>query len=90
MFTRGQVVICKCGRDKAYPFLVKMVDKEFAYIVDGKRRKLDKPKKKKFMHLQKTNYIDEAIKSKIDKGEYLLDSDIRKALEPYKKESKED
>lgn len=83
MFTSGQVVICKSGRDKAHPFLVKMVEEDFAYIVDGKRRKLSKPKKKKFKHLQKTKFIDEAIKSKIDKNEYLLDSDIRKALIPY-------
>ncbi len=90
MFTKGQVVISKCGRDKAYPFIVMLADEEFAYLVDGKKRKLDKPKKKKVKHLQVTNDIILDIKEKLENEQYLLDADIRKALLPYKKNEKED
>lgn len=90
MFTKGQVVISKCGRDKAYPFIVMMACEQFAYLVDGEMRKLDKPKKKKVKHLQVTNDIIIDIKEKLENDEYLLDSDIRKALLPYKKREKED
>ncbi len=85
MFTKGQVVISKCGRDKAYPFIVILAEEQFAYLVDGKKRKLEKPKKKKVKHLQATNTIAFDIKEKLENEQYLLDADIRKVLLPFKK-----
>ncbi len=85
MFTKGQVVISKCGRDRAYPFIVILADEQFAYLVDGEKRKLDKPKKKKVKHLQATNTIVHNIKEKLENEQYLLDADIRKVLLPFKK-----
>ncbi len=90
MFTKGQVVISKCGRDKAYPFIVILANEQFAYLVDGKKRKLDKPKKKKVKHLQVTNTVIQDIKDKLENEQYLLDADIRKALLPFQKKVKED
>ncbi|MCL2571809.1 MAG: KOW domain-containing RNA-binding protein [Defluviitaleaceae bacterium] len=53
------------------------VDGEFAYLADGKLRKLDRPKKKKAKHIQPTNTIvDMASHS----GRALQDADIRKYL----------
>ncbi len=90
MFTKGQVVISKCGRDRAYPFIVILANEQFAYLVDGQKRKLNKPKKKKVKHLQVTNTIVHDIKDKLENEQYLLDADIRKALLPFKKVVKED
>lgn len=85
MYTKGQIVYSKCGRDRANPFIVLAFDEEFLYLADGKIRKIQKPKKKKKKHVQIVEKIDYNIKKKLDESLYLLDADIRKALEPYKK-----
>ncbi len=52
----GSVVTAKAGRDKGSLFAVlKIDDKGFAYIADGKSRKIEKPKKKNLRHLQPTS-----------------------------------
>ncbi len=52
----GQIVRAKAGRDKNNFFVVVGVEGEFAFIADGKRRKVDNPKKKKFIHLEITDF----------------------------------
>lgn len=81
----GQVVYSKCGRDKGLPFVVVGLDGEYAEIVDGCVRRLEKPKKKKLRHLQPVKYIDGELRDRITAGVgmALTDADFRKALEPY-------
>lgn len=83
MITIGQVVYSKCGHDKGNAFIVFSVSKEYLYLVDGKLRTLEKPKKKKIKHVQINLDTIETIKSKLTNNLYILDSDIRKALLPY-------
>jgi len=73
----GQIVISKMGRDKGKSMVVITVDGEFAYLVDGKLRKLDRPKKKKAKHVQPTNIIVDLVPPC---GRALQDADIRKYL----------
>lgn len=84
MYTRGQIVFSKSGRDKGRPFIIYDFDDEFIYLVDGDLRKLEKPKKKKKKHIQIVNEIDYDIKKKLEDNLYLLDADIRKALKSFK------
>ena len=52
---KGCVVIAKAGRDKGKPFVVtEVTDSRYALIADGKRRPLERPKKKNLVHLQAT------------------------------------
>lgn len=70
----GSIVYSKAGHDRGGMFLVLCTDGEYAFLADGKVRKLDKPKKKKQKHLQKTNLciaLDENVQT---------DAGIRKAL----------
>ena len=83
MYSKGQIVFSKKGRDKGLAFIVYDCDGTYAYIVNGKERKLEKPKKKKMLHIQPTAMTDEVIKDKLEKGSYIQDSDIRKALAKY-------
>ena len=55
--TQGSVVRAKAGRDKDNFFIVVKTEKDMAYIADGRRRKVEKPKLKKLIHLQATNTI---------------------------------
>ncbi len=84
-FTVGQVVYSKCGHDKGKAFIITSLEENFAYIADGCSRTLDKPKRKKLKHLQVTGCIFEDIKRKILDKEYILNSDIKKALIEYSK-----
>ncbi len=74
----GQVVFSKCGRDRGFPFLVLRMEGDFAFLVDGRYRTLEKPKKKKIKHLAPTSFISKEILK-----EQLLDSDLRKILAAY-------
>lgn len=78
------MVYSKNGRDKGEAFLIVAIEGEYLFLADGKRRKLEKPKKKKAIHVQKVNKIDADIKNKIENNMYLLDSDLRSALKRFK------
>lgn len=84
MYSKGQVVYSKSGRDKRRPFIVVDFDGQYVYLVDGDLRKLQKPKKKKIMHVQIVNDVIDDIAKKLEDGLYLNDADFRKALEAYK------
>ena len=83
----GRVVFSKCGRDQGKPFIILNVEEEYAYLSDGKLRKIDNPKLKKKKHIQKTNTVIEWIKQKIIEENRLTNNDVRKALEEYLRQS---
>lgn len=83
MYIKGQIVFSKSGKDKNHTYIVYDSDKSYVYVVDGKLRGLDKPKRKNPIHIQVTNTVNEDIRKKLENGEYILDSDIRKALAEY-------
>lgn len=80
----GSVVISKAGRDKGDNFIVLSLDGEFAMLVNGDLRKVDKPKKKKLKHLQKTNYVSDFIAEKMKNVGKVTNSEVRKALAEFK------
>ena len=53
--TTGSVVRAKAGRDKDSFFIVLKVEDGYCFIADGRRRKVENPKKKKLIHLAPTN-----------------------------------
>lgn len=56
-YSVGQIVRATAGRDKDDFFIIKELDGRFAYIVNGKRRKVEAPKKKKLIHLMPTETV---------------------------------
>ncbi len=79
----GQVVKSKAGRDKDRLFLVlDIIDSENVFIVDGKLRKLENPKKKKVKHLVVYNKIIEDLQNAKDEKIVIDNSYIRKLLKP--------
>lgn len=77
---KGSVVFSKAGRDKGGVFIVLDVYGGTAMIADGALRRVEKPKRKKIKHLQKTNCVLELV---TDAGG-LSNAQLRKALAPYK------
>lgn len=77
----GQIVVSAAGRDKGDKFVVLcIIDSQYVYISDGRTRKLEKPKKKKLKHLKKLKFVAEDIKDKLESGDKLSNSEIRKLL----------
>lgn len=73
----GQVVRSLSGRDKGkFQIVIKLLDDNFVQVVDGKRRKLERPKLKKIKHLQKTNSV-------FDLTDVSNDCHIRKLLKEF-------
>ena len=52
--TRGQLVRSKAGRDKNSFLAIIKLEPPFALVCDGKARPLQRPKRKKLMHLAPT------------------------------------
>lgn len=73
----GDLVVSRAGRDKGRPFVVLSAEEGFVYLVDGDLRKLDRPKKKKRMHVKP--YPRKGV-CRMDSFEGLCDADIRKRI----------
>lgn len=48
---KGDLVYSRRGRDKGFLMAVIREDKDFVYVVDGKKRRLENPKRKNPRHL---------------------------------------
>jgi len=70
---RGQVVRSLAGHDKGTFQTILCLKPPYAIVCDGKRRSLEKPKKKKLIHLAPT-------KSVLAEEILVTDKQIRRAL----------
>lgn len=77
----GQIVKSRAGRDaKRFFVVVGFIGEDYVLLADGDLRKIQKPKKKKKMHVQPTPVIVETF----SENQLIFDADIRKVLEKYK------
>ncbi len=81
--TAGSAVYSRAGRDKGGLFIVLDVKDGYAYLADGDKRRTANPKKKKLKHLNKTNFVSEAVADACGQGR-VEDHMIRKALAELK------
>ncbi len=59
---KGSVVIAKAGRDKGKAFaVIEVLDPRTVLIADGKRRPIERPKRKNVIHLQMTRTTVDCI-----------------------------
>ncbi len=80
----GELARSKAGHDKDEIFVIINIEDEYVYLIDGKNRKIEKPKKKKMKHIQPIHYIDSELQNKLNSNVKLQNEDIRKALKCYK------
>jgi ribosomal protein L14E/L6E/L27E len=74
----GRVVWSKAGRDKGKTYIiVETLDDKYVLVCDGEARNLERPKKKKLMHLSVTDSVFS--------GENINDSNIANFLRSYDK-----
>lgn len=73
---KGMFARSLAGHDKGRLYVITGVEDPYVYLVDGRIRTADRPKKKKLMHVQ----LD------YEKTDAVRDEDIRKALKGKLKE----
>lgn len=82
-YVPAQVVYSKCGRDKGSMFIIISAEENYVYLADGRSRTLEKPKRKKVKHIQKTNFVHSVLHEKLVSGAYIQNADIEKVLKEY-------
>ena len=68
------------GHDHNNIYVIIDADDEYVYLVDGKRRKVNNPKKKKLKHVQLIKRTDDTITGRINNNVALSNEDIKYAI----------
>lgn len=76
---QGSIVKSTAGHDSGRFYVALKVEGDFAYIADGKVRKLEAPKKKRLKHLSPT-------KSRVDTEQTATNNKLKIALSEYNTE----
>ncbi len=80
MIKTGMLAKSLAGHDKEMVYFIQSVDNTFVYLVDGRIRTIERPKKKKIKHIQ--------VISQINPVEDLRNETIKKIIKEYKKSCK--
>lgn len=78
IFEKGMLVKSKAGHDKGNVYVIVGMDETYVYVVDGRLRKLENPKKKKYRHVQ-------VIQKRYDITE-ADDTAVKRILKMYNRE----
>jgi len=78
--TIADVVVSTAGRDAGQLFYVIEADETYLALVDGKGRRVEKPKRKKRKHTQKVLRSETRVAGKLRAGEKVLNSELRRDL----------
>jgi large subunit ribosomal protein L14e len=77
----GRAVNSTAGRDKGKIYIAVDVLKEgYLMLVDGDKRKIENPKKKKMKHLKITDVCFEEIRTKLEKHDRITNAEFRRAI----------
>ena len=79
----ADIVISINGRDKGKRFYVIAKEANYVYLCDGKTRRVEKPKRKKLMHIRLEAKVTSRAAMKIINGEKVTNSEIRRSLAEY-------
>ena len=80
LFSIADVVKTTAGRDQGEFFYVINEEAQYLYLANGKDRTLDKPKRKKCKHVQKVLRSETRVAAKLQCGDKVLNSELRKEL----------
>ena len=83
---KSSIVRSDAGRDKGKLFIVMAVQGEYLLLADGKRRKVESPKRKKRRHVLFVAADDNRVSQKIISDEKVTNSELRRTLAAYREE----
>ena len=79
-FQTSDVVRATAGRDQGKLFFLLDTDDQYLFLVNGKDRPLDKPKRKKCKHVQKVLRSETRVALSFRAGDKVLNSELRRDL----------
>ncbi len=77
---KSNIVKSIAGRDEGDLFFVLDIQEEFLLLADGKRRRVENPKRKKCKHVAFVGESHSVVAEKIRSSEKITNSELRKAL----------
>ena len=77
---KSNIVRSVAGRDAGSLFFVLATEGDFLLLADGKRRRVETPKRKRRKHVSLQGPCDERTRLKLQSESRLTNSEIRKAL----------
>ena len=80
LISKADVVVSTAGRDQGTFFYVILEEQQYLYLVNGKDRPLDKPKRKKRKHVQKVLRSETRVAIKLQSGDKVLNGELRRDL----------
>ena len=81
--SKADIIVSMAGRDKGGLFYVLRVEDGYAYLVNGKQRTMENPKRKKLKHLRFAARIDSNVAQKLLRGDKVASSELRRDLAIY-------
>lgn len=81
---RGEIVQSQSGHDAGRIHYVLEAEEDFLRLVDGKHRKIEAPKRKRRKHVISLGIWTHPVTDRIQKGDLVLDSEIRRALAAFR------
>ena len=76
------LAVSRAGHDKDTLYVVLEMDDTYCSLADGKRRRLENPKKKKLMHVQLVKHLPPELLAQMQS--ISLDAHVRKILKSYR------
>ncbi|WP_367568100.1 hypothetical protein [Lacrimispora sp.] len=82
----GALVKSAAGHDKGSYFFILKEEGEYIYLVDGKYKRLDCPKKKKKKHVEPLLWEKHSPGDKIRENQKVTDEEIKHFIRCFKRE----
>jgi ribosomal protein L14E/L6E/L27E len=78
-FTIGCFVVATAGHDSGKCYVIFEMDSEYVYLVDGRIRTLERPKKKKRIHIRLLSELDSSLAVKVQ-NKTVKNEEIKRAI----------
>ncbi len=75
----GGFAVSKAGHDLGKTYVILYMDSEYVYLVDGKIRTINRPKKKKKKHVEGIDHLDSLLVQKVLSCS-IRDEEIKRAI----------
>lgn len=79
-FEAGMLAKSLTGHDSGTLYVIIRVEEEYVYLVDGRIRTMDKPKKKKKKHVQIIKEIQQTVVEKLQNNQTIQNEEIKRII----------
>lgn len=86
LYQAGNLARSKAGHDKNDIFVIIKEEGEYVYLVDGKIKTLEKPKRKNKKHIQPIYYNENPVYKKVIENVKIYNEDIKRVIKLFKSE----